>query len=130
MRIVDQAMLHSSDVIRELESALALARGRELAGLLLEAPGGKQRIQLAPNIGEAGTTEVPRWWLDRMLRRRDPSGYRPVAFIHSHVSSLDLSEADRASIQRFPLPWIIIRLEAGRLVCAVYRSRSLGTTGS
>jgi proteasome lid subunit RPN8/RPN11 len=73
---------------------------------------------------------VPRWWLDRMLRRRDQSGYRPVAFIHSHVSSLDLSETDRASRQGFPLPWIIIRLEAGRLLCAVYRSRSPGTTVS
>jgi proteasome lid subunit RPN8/RPN11 len=118
-------MLHSLDVIRELESALAFGRGREVAGLLLEAPGGKQRIHLAPNLGEPGATEVPRWWLDRMLRRRDPSGYRPVAFIHSQMSSLDPSETDRASMRGFPLPWIIVRMEAGQLTWAVVKLRGI-----
>jgi proteasome lid subunit RPN8/RPN11 len=108
--------LRSSEVIRELERALALARGREVAGLLLEDSAGKQRVHLAPNLSdEPGATEVPRWWLERMLRRPDPAGYRPIAFLHSHVSSLDPSETDRASMQGFPLPWIIFRREGGQL---------------
>jgi proteasome lid subunit RPN8/RPN11 len=109
-------MLRSSHVIAELERALRLARGREIAGLLLEDPAGDQRLRLAPNlVSEPGAIEVPRWWLERMLRRREPSEYRPVAFLHSHVSSLEPSETDRSSMQRFPLPWIILRIEAGQL---------------
>ena len=109
-------MLRSLEVIRELERALAIAGACEIAGLLFEDSAGKQRIQLAPNLlSEPGAFEVPRWWLERMLRRRDSSGYRPIAFLHSHVSSLEPSETDRASMQGFPLPWIILRLQAGQL---------------
>ena len=109
-------MLRSSEAIRELERALSLARGREIAGLLLETPAGEQRIRLTPNLlSEPGATEVPGWWLDRMLERSDPSGNRPVAFLHSHTSTLHPSATDRASMRRIPLPWIIVRLDRGRL---------------
>jgi proteasome lid subunit RPN8/RPN11 len=109
-------MLHSPDVIRELEGALGRARGREIAGLLLEDSTGEQRIRLAPNLlNEPGTIEVPRWWLERMLTREDPPGYRPVAFFHSHVSSLDASDTDLAAIRHFHLPWLILRMDVGRL---------------
>jgi proteasome lid subunit RPN8/RPN11 len=109
-------MLHSAHVIAELERALRVARGREIAGLLLQDPAGDQRLRLAPNLAnEPGAIDVPRWWLERRLRHRDSSVYRPVAFLHSHVSSLELSETDLASMKCFPLPWIIIRIEAGQL---------------
>ena len=112
----DRELLHSSHVIAELERAVRLARGREIAGLLLEDPAGDQLLRLAPNLlNEPGQIEVPGWWLERMLHRRDPSEYRPVAFLHSHVSSLDLSETDRASIQGFPLPWIVLRIDTDGL---------------
>jgi proteasome lid subunit RPN8/RPN11 len=121
-------MLHSPDVIRDLERALAQARGREIAGLLLDGPSGKQRIQLAPNLlSEPGVVEVPRWWMARMLRRRYTSDFRPVAFFHSHISSLQPSETDRASMRRSPLPWLIVRIQADRLTWTVLTSGSRET---
>ena len=100
----------------QLERSIAAARGREIAGLLLENSAQEQRIQLAPNLrADAGRVEIPRWWFDRRLERRDASGFRPVAFFHSHVSSLELSDADRASMRSLPLPWIVVLLKNSRL---------------
>ena len=107
--------------IEELARAIANARGLEVGGLVLEEPSGAQRIQLAPNLrAEPDAFEAPRWWFDVRIGRCDPGGYRPVAFFHSHCSSLDLSSRDRESLRGFPLPWIVVCADSGRLAWAVY----------
>lgn len=109
-------MLLCPTVITELERALARARDREIGGVLLQDSAGSQRIRLAPNLlEEPGALEVPGWWLRRMLERRDASGLRPIAFFHSHLSTLDLSDEDRVAMRAAPLPWIILQLDAGVL---------------
>jgi proteasome lid subunit RPN8/RPN11 len=119
--MVKETMLSCTTIIAELKRALACARGREIGGLLLEDAQGRQRIHLAPNLlQEPGCLEVPGWWLNRMLQRQDDSGFRPVAFFHSHLTTLEPSEADRAAMHRLTLPWIILRIEAGHLAWAVY----------
>lgn len=116
-------MLSSSAVIAELERALTWAGDREIAGFLFEDSSGCQLIRLAPNLlDEPCAVETPGWWLDRMLRRVDPSGFRPIAWFHSHLTTLDLSEADRVAMHDFPLPWIVLLLTHGRLTWASYRS--------
>jgi proteasome lid subunit RPN8/RPN11 len=108
-------------VIGELERAIGAARGREIAGILLEDAAGEQRVQLAPNLAhEPGAVDVPRFWLDRALRRRDPAGFHAVAFLHSHLSSLDLSETDRGSMRDSSLPWIVLLMRDDRLAWVVH----------
>ncbi|MET0533454.1 MAG: hypothetical protein ABW171_04450, partial [Steroidobacter sp.] len=122
-RLIGKCMLRSPRVIGELERALANTGEHEIAGLLLEDATGEQRFQRAPNLcTEPCTIEVPRWWLERRLRCG--SVHRPIAFVHSHVTSLEPSDADRASLQNFPLPWIIVRLHAGKLEWAVLPAQS------
>lgn len=112
----------SRAVTVEFLRLIRAARGLEVAGLLLENSAGEQRIQRAPNLhSEPGNVEVPRWWFDRMLARQDCSGFRPVAFFHSHVSSLELSETDRASMSTLSLPWIVLMMRSGQLSWAVYQ---------
>jgi proteasome lid subunit RPN8/RPN11 len=114
-------MLSCPRIIAELERAFAWAGGREIGGLLFEDSAGRQRICITPNLlREPGALEVPGWWLKRMLRRRDPSGFRPVAFFHSHLSVLEPSATDRAAMRRLTLPWIILRSEAGHLTWSVH----------
>jgi proteasome lid subunit RPN8/RPN11 len=109
------------EVIDELVQLIKAARGLEVAGLVLEDCAGGQRIQRAPNLHtEPGNVEIPRWWFDRMLTRQDGSGFHPIAFFHSHVSSLELSEIDRATMRRLPLPWIVLLLKDDRLIWSVY----------
>ena len=121
-------MFRSATVIGALQRAILAARGRDIRGLLLEDPAGEQRIQLAPNlVSEPGAAEVPGWWLERALRRRDPEGFRPVAFFHSHVSSLEPSETDCASMQGSSLPWIVLLVREGQLAWAVDGSASSGS---
>ena len=118
-------MFRSTHLIGELERAILAARGREIAGLLLESSDGEQRIRRAPNLlSDPGETELPRWWLDRALASGLTGELRPIAFFHSHTTSLDLSEADRASMVGFPLPWIVLLLREGRLTWAVYSPAS------
>jgi len=108
-------------VAHEFLRWIAAARGLEIAGLLLENSAGEQRVQRAPNLArEPGEAEVPGWWLDRALARRDGSGFRPVAFFHSHESSLELSETDRASARTMSIPWIVLAVRDGKLAWAVH----------
>ena len=110
----------SRPVIRELFALIMAARGLEVAGLLLENSSGEQRIQRAPNLNsEPGNVEIPRWWIDKMLARQSFHGFHPVAFFHSHVSSMELGETDRASLHNFPLPWIVLMTKDGQLDWAV-----------
>lgn len=121
------AVLLSATLIDELGRAILAARGHEIAGILLEDPAGEQRILLAPNLlSEPGAGEIPRWWLDRNLRRRDPAGLRPIAFFHSHVSSLEPSETDCVSMRGFSLPWIVLLVREGQLAWSVHGSASSG----
>jgi proteasome lid subunit RPN8/RPN11 len=114
-------MLRPAAIV-ELARAIACARGLEIGGLLLEEPSGAQRIQLAPNLQtEPGSFEAPRWWFDARIGRCDLHGYRPVAFIHSHGSSLDLSDVDRESLRGSTLPWIVVCVDSGRLAWTVHR---------
>jgi proteasome lid subunit RPN8/RPN11 len=116
-------LILSRSAINELFALTKVARGLEVAGLLLENAAGEQRIQRAPNLhSEPGNIEIPRWWIDRMLVRQSPPGFRPVAFFHSHVSSLELSETDRASLDNFPLPWIVLMVKDGQLEWVVKHS--------
>ena len=109
---------------RDLLRLIAAARGLEVAGLLLGNAVGEQRILRAPNLqGEPGNVEIPRWWLDKMLSRRDHSGFRPIAFFHSHNSTLELSETDRGSLPSVPLPWVVLVARDGQLRWAVYGDR-------
>ena len=113
----------SRAVICELFALIMAARGLEVAGLLLENSSGEQRIQRAPNLNsEPGNVEIPRWWIERMLARQSFHGFRPVAFFHSHVSSMELSETDRASLHNFPLPWIVLMAQDGQLRWVVKHS--------
>lgn len=113
-------MLRPAAIV-ELTRAIARARGLEIGGLVLEEPSGAQRIQLAPNLqAKPGAFEAPRWWFDVRIGRCDPCGYRPVAFFHSHCSSLDLSSRDRESLRGSPLPWIVVCAHSGQLAWAVY----------
>lgn len=106
----------SRAVISELFALITATRGLEVAGLLLENTAGEQRIQRAPNLhSEPGNVEIPRWWIDRMLARQSFPGFWPVAFFHSHVSSVELSETDRVSLHNFPLPWIVLIAKDGQL---------------
>jgi proteasome lid subunit RPN8/RPN11 len=108
-------------VTHEFLRWIAAARGLEVAGLLLENAAGEQRIQRAPNLaGEPGEAEVPRWWLDRRLALRDGAGFRPVAFFHSHRSSLEMSATDRESARTVSLPWIVLAVREGELAWAVH----------
>jgi proteasome lid subunit RPN8/RPN11 len=116
----EESML-STAVTGELKRMITTARGLEVAGLLLENPAGEQRIQRAPNLqSEPGHVEIPRWWLDRMLGRQDCAGFRPIAFFHTHVLSLELSETDRASLDNAVLPWIVLMVNDGQIKWAVY----------
>lgn len=112
-------MLASATVIDELERALHHAGAREIAGLLLEAPDGSQCIRLAPNIAsDSGTVEIPGWWICSQLQRIERDGARPIAFFHSHMSTLEPSDTDRVAVRDSPLPWIILLLDNGRLTWA------------
>jgi len=120
---VPTEIILAQPVVGELLCMIAAAHGLEVAGLLMENDDGEQRIQRAPNLhNEPGNVEIPRWWFDRMLARRDRSGFRPVAFFHSHLSSLELSELDRTSLRNFPLPWIVLLARDGELSWAVHES--------
>lgn len=111
----------SSAIIAELNRGLAQARGRELVGLLLEDDAGDQRIRLAPNLmSEPGRFEAPWWWFESLLGKPDRNGFVPVAFFHSHTSSLDLSERDRQSMTQLRLTWIVLKREAGTIEYRVY----------
>jgi proteasome lid subunit RPN8/RPN11 len=113
--------IFSPAITRELMQLIVAARGLEVAGLLWENSAGEQRIQRAPNLhSEPGNVEIPGWWLERLLSRQDRSGFCPVAFFHSHTSSLDLSETDRASQRRMSLPWIVLMVTDDRLASAFY----------
>jgi proteasome lid subunit RPN8/RPN11 len=104
-------------VIDELERALRSVGAREIAGIVFETPDGDQRVRLGPNLAtEPGAVEIPGWWLTAMLQHTDQDGARPVAFFHSHLSTLEHSDTDRAAMSASPLPWIILRLEGGRLI--------------
>lgn len=108
-------------VARELLQLVTAAHGFEVAGLLLENATGEQRIQRAPNLArEPGEAEVPRWWLDRTLARRDGAGFHPVAFFHSHRSSLEMSATDRESARTMSLPWIVLAVREGELAWAIH----------
>lgn len=109
-------MLRSAHVLAELKRALLQAGRREIGGLLLENSSGDQRIHLAPNLAsDPGALEVPGWWLARMLDRPHASGFRPVAFLHSHLTTLEPSDTDLHSMKRSALPWIILRYENEQL---------------
>jgi proteasome lid subunit RPN8/RPN11 len=108
-------------VTHEFLRWIAAARGLEVAGLLLENAAGEQRIQRATNLArEPGEAEVPRWWLDRRLALRDGAGFRPVAFFHSHRSSLEMSATDHESARTMSLPWIVLAARDGKLAWAVH----------
>jgi len=105
----------SRSAINELFALSKIASGHEVAGLLLENAAGEQRIERAPNLhSELGHVEIPGWWIDRMLVRQSYPGFQPVALFHSHVSSLELSETDRVSLNKFPLPWIVLMVKDGQ----------------
>jgi proteasome lid subunit RPN8/RPN11 len=108
-------------IANDLLRLIVAARGLEVAGVLLENEFGEQRIRRAPNLArEPGEAEVPRWWLDRTLARRDGAGFHPVAFFHSHRSSLEMSATDLESARTISLPWIVLAVRDGKLAWALH----------
>jgi proteasome lid subunit RPN8/RPN11 len=120
--MICRTLIVSSQAIAELGQALDQIRGRELGGLLLEDDAGNQHIRLAPNLmSEPGAFAAPAWWFENMLGKRDGNGFVPVAFFHTHTSSLELSDRDRESMKRLRLPWIVFKRE-NIITCRIYSS--------
>jgi proteasome lid subunit RPN8/RPN11 len=107
--------------------AIRAAAGREICGLVLAGPKGAQRfLQLASTADAATGFSVTARELDRARRLALRQGWRVEAFLHSHVTVLDASEADLRGAGRTELPWLVVRLVADDLEVAEVVPRSSG----
>lgn len=62
--------------------------------------------------------------LERTMLLAQRRGMRVLAFVHSHIGSIALSEADRKAMRRtLKIPWLVVALRDGRLHGALYSSQ-------
>jgi proteasome lid subunit RPN8/RPN11 len=102
-------------IVAELERALARER-REVVGLLVAPPGSTTAMgfwRLTNHAQDAGSFTVDGAELERVVRALARRHLRPLAFLHSHPSGLDLSPADRRVLRRLDLPGIVVSRRAG-----------------
>jgi proteasome lid subunit RPN8/RPN11 len=100
-------------LLRALESA----GGHEVVGFLVgEGDAENAEFWRVRNYGEQpGLFALDPAEVERVKRAATRRGQRLVAFVHSHLSGLGGSDADRLGQPMTALPWMIVRLERGQL---------------
>ena len=110
-----------TDLTETLKWSQQAARGQELAGVLVRSPERDLRFWAAPNLADGfGCAEIPLWWFERAGRQAEREGLRMEAFVHSHTSSLKLSEADRVLMRKFRFPIVVVILRGDEVRAARY----------
>lgn len=96
-------------------------RGREICGFLMSDPEGRQDVFLVHNwSGEGGAFFVSISEFRRAERYACQRSLRIAAFLHSHETSLELSDADRLCFEMSCWPWVVVCLREQELRYRVY----------
>lgn len=107
--------------IDTLIRAIRDARGQEICGFVLESSAGQQELFLVSNWAEApGSFVVEESEVLRIERYAKRHGLHIQAFVHSHMSSLELSKEDEASLRTSDVPWIVVMLDGDKLRFKVF----------
>ncbi len=102
----------SREIQRALEDAGTTA---EICGFLLQDETGRQAFRQVANLAGPGEFLVSELDWSRVIRDSEKRGLSVIAFVHSHLSSLDMSEADRRCCNAIDLPFVVVRLRGGTL---------------
>lgn len=121
-------MLLDERATRELARAIQSAGREEVVGFLAAAserePASFARVR---NHGEQpGVFTLDPLEVKRVERSAAAAGRRIVAFVHSHRSGLELSDADRRSQARTKLPWVVAEVVEECLRWRVHPARTRG----
>ena len=115
---------------RVLEHAMLAQRGREVCGFLMSDTEGRQHVFLVRNwSGEGGAFFVSISENRRAERYACQRDLTIAAFLHSHKTSLELSDADRQCFEKSCLPWVVICLRERELRYRVYPRGSIKRPG-
>ena len=113
----------NAKVIEELIHALHASNKRELCGFLLGSPKSKQSFIRVSNFGPGPKSFfVPEAEFLRVSKFAETQNMKVIAFIHSHIHSIELSETDLIGMKRTAFPWIIVKLAGSSIVYSVYSS--------
>ena len=120
----------SPAIIQLLTRALEDSGGREICAVLLENVKGDQAAVRVPNWSrDFDSFFVARSEIKRIERYAERNGYKILAFIHSHRSSLELSDTDRMSLEHSNYPWVIVILSDSGLHTRFYESLAQSDVG-
>lgn len=127
---MEKSLRIAPNMISLLERCIRDAGDREFCALLLQHPDGQQEVIRLPNWSEdrfaffVSTSELRR--IERFASR---VGAKVLAFIHSHISSLDLSDTDQEYLHHSKYNWVVVIMQDGSIRTKVYEKgmRSLET---
>jgi proteasome lid subunit RPN8/RPN11 len=104
-----------------LSRALRQAGRREICGFLLVDSAGAQEIFLVRNSSwNVGGFTIAALDAERMERYAERHGYRVHALIHSHWSTLELSDVDKHGLATSKLPWLVVMLDGDSIRYRLY----------
>jgi len=120
-----------SDAILELLRRCLLVAGcREVCGVLLEGADGKQEFFRLNNFAvENHRFTTADFEFRRARRYAEHRGLRRIAFIHSHLRGTLMSLDDERFFLKDTIPWVIVTLEADRLIWRAFEDRPQATRG-
>lgn len=94
----------------------------EICAFLLENKSNDQKIIRVRNFsGNPYGFTLPNSELIRIQEHANTTGFKIIAFIHSHFTSLKLSEQDHDSFQYSLYPWIIVKMGKSGLLSKLYK---------
>lgn len=99
----------SREQLQVVGRALSASGGREICGYLLLGVDGSAELYLIRNwVMESGSFFVSNSEADRAERHAARRGLRLSAFLHTHFSTLELSQEDAIGLESSTIPWIIV----------------------
>ena len=106
-----------------LTRALEDSGGREICAVVLEdRQGGQEVIRVRNWSRDVDGFFIATSELRRIERYAERQGCKVLAFIHSHSSSLELSDRDRRSLEHSKYPWMVVCLGAFGLQTTFYEN--------
>jgi len=101
--------------VREaVERASRGGGGAEVCGFVMQDQKGEQRFCRVRNISpDKRAFVLDELDFERVLRRGAEVGLKPLAFLHTHTTDAELSEADREGQSAINLPWVILVVPQG-----------------
>lgn len=113
----------TSENVHILTERLKASAGREVCAFLL-CNDHEECLLFVPNLAEfRHEFALSPDTLERSMLLAQRQGMRVLTFVHSHVESIQLSNADYRAMSRIPeIPWLIVALQGKQLHGALYSS--------